>query len=431
MTFDPINIKPSPCPIARSLTIAGAVLVSACSNVSLQQDARSDLAPMDTILSNLELRTHLDFLNGPEINGRATGTRGLVRASAYASARLNEYGAQPMIPHEFSSIYATSLHSPISVEFVQYTADTLRLETGVEFYPDGRTNSGSIHFRSVLWNPDAGADLSGEVVWLSGGIDTDNALLQLATRGAAAILIEGPLTVSQYDRPISASQIIRVAPDARRLFQFTGEPQPGRIQLPFEAGLSTTVQSLAVGSAQNTSGMVPGANPVLRNELVIVAARLDGFGAVNGVTLTDGTDLALGAAALLETARVAAAIQDRLGAYGRTILFSFFSGSQFSQSGMRALLRHPLWARSAIHSLIYVADAGESTGEVTHLATEYGIRLQIIGTPAISPQGEFLPRDELFAGDLADEAVGVALDTAHMVLLLLSREAGEGSVAGF
>ncbi len=406
---------------------ASIVWLSGCSNVSLQQNVRQSSSAVDTVLSRDELGIHLTFFNGQALGGRATGTRGFVFTSAYVSARLNEYGLQPLIPHEFRSLYGTPLHYPITVEFIQYAPDTLRLETGVDFYPDGRTNAGSIRFRSVLWNPDVGTDLSDEVVWIPGDGEADDVLLRLAQRGAQAILIEGPISVRLYDRPISRAQIVRISPLARRILLTTGPLAPGRVQLPFEVELITTVQVMPIGSGQNMSGMVLGANPVLRKELVVVAARLDGFGAVNGVALTDGTDLAVGASALLETARVVAGIQDRIGPYGRTILFAFWSGSLSSHSGMRAFLKHPPWARSAIHSLIYVADAGESTEEVSRLAGDYGMKIHVIGSPPLWIPADFARRAEVFSSYLDGEAVNAALDTARRTLVVLEGAAGERS----
>lgn len=407
-----------------TLVLPAAVLLawifSACSGVSVQPERDGQVLAADTVLSRTEVAIHLRFLNSDELRGRATGTRGFVRAAAYVSTRLFEYGLQPIVPGEFGRVYAAPLHYAQTVEFVQFTPDTLRLETGIDVYPDGRTDAGSVRFQYVLKSPGPEVELSGRVVWIPSEEATDGRVNQMAARGASTIIIEGPIGVRLSSRPVPDVMIVCVAEGTlRRLTTHDLIPGPGSIRLAYESELTVAAQYVSVASAQNLYGMVIGSHPVYRNELVIVAARMDGFGAVGDAVLTDASDLGVGAAAVLESARLAAALQEMGQTFERTLLFAFLSGSHTGQAGLRAFLEYPPWARDSIHSLVYLSDQNESTEDVTRFAGEAGLSLEIIAQSGIPDPIGFRFRSDLFRGQAVDRASDAAVEIAGRAMGLI------------
>lgn len=105
-----------------------------------------------------------------------------------------------------------------------------------------------------------------------------------------------------------------------------------------------TVAAERRGASQNVVGILPGSDPVLRDEVVIVGAHFDHLGtnaarAVDGDSIFNGADDdASGVAAVLEAAR-----QLREGPPPRrTIVFIAFTGEETGGAGTRWYLAHPV-----------------------------------------------------------------------------------------
>ncbi len=105
-----------------------------------------------------------------------------------------------------------------------------------------------------------------------------------------------------------------------------------------------TVLPARRGASQNVVGIIPGADPALRDEVVIVGAHFDHLGAnaaraVDGDSIFNGADDdASGVAAVLEAAR-----QLTEGpAPKRTIVFIAFTGEETGGAGTRWYLAHPV-----------------------------------------------------------------------------------------
>ncbi|HEX6367608.1 MAG TPA: M20/M25/M40 family metallo-hydrolase [Longimicrobium sp.] len=94
--------------------------------------------------------------------------------------------------------------------------------------------------------------------------------------------------------------------------------------------------------AFNVIGMIPGSDPALRHEAVVVAAHYDHVGigrAVDGDSIYNGADDdGSGSVAVLEVARALA----RGPAPKRTVLFFFATGEEVGMLGTRWYLRHPV-----------------------------------------------------------------------------------------
>jgi hypothetical protein len=94
--------------------------------------------------------------------------------------------------------------------------------------------------------------------------------------------------------------------------------------------------------AFNVIGMIPGSDPALRHETVVVAAHYDHVGmgrAVDGDSIYNGADDdGSGSVAVLEVARALA----RGPAPKRTVLFFFATGEEVGMLGTRWYLQHPV-----------------------------------------------------------------------------------------
>ena len=146
---------------------------------------------------------------------------------------------------------------------------------------------------------------------------------------------------------------------ARRFAQVGLQPPPGGWFQPFTVSKDApAVQHANLGdlNGKNVIGILPGRDPVLRNETVIIGAHYDhlglgGFGALDpdsaGRVHNGADDNASGTAALF-------AIAQRLRAapLARTVVFIAFSGEELGLLGSDYYVKHPLYPLSATEIMI-------------------------------------------------------------------------------
>ncbi len=92
--------------------------------------------------------------------------------------------------------------------------------------------------------------------------------------------------------------------------------------------------------SRNVVGVIPGADPALRDEVVMIGAHLDHLGRTGGVIFPGADDNASGSAALLEIAKAFAASPVRP---KRTLAFAFWTGEEEGKFGSGHYVRHPVW----------------------------------------------------------------------------------------
>lgn len=88
--------------------------------------------------------------------------------------------------------------------------------------------------------------------------------------------------------------------------------------------------------SNNVVGLVPGNDPVLKDEFIVVSAHLDHLGIRNGAVFNGADDNASGCAAVLEAAEAMAMTSPR-----RSVLFVLFTGEEGGAFGSRQFVLHP------------------------------------------------------------------------------------------
>lgn len=111
----------------------------------------------------------------------------------------------------------------------------------------------------------------------------------------------------------------------------------------------------------NVLGTIPGRDPVLKNDVVILGAHRDHFGNQAGLLFPGADDNASGTAVLLELAR----LLKNAPPPKRTILFASFSGEEQNLLGSTWYVRHP--ARPLVNTvaMINVDHVGLGNGTLT------------------------------------------------------------------
>jgi len=112
----------------------------------------------------------------------------------------------------------------------------------------------------------------------------------------------------------------------------------------------------------NVIALLPGTDPQLTHETIVIGAHRDHFGRQAGLLFPGADDNASGTAVMLEVARAMA----KAGAHpGRTILFISFSGEEQGLVGSRLYLERQVVPLALTRTMINIDHAGVGNGRLT------------------------------------------------------------------
>ena len=344
------------------------------------------------------LLDEVKILTAPEMEGRAAGTPGNERAASHIAAVLREAGLRPVD----AGGYALPFTIPTRVRLGEGNAFALTAPgartfvLGTDWTPVGGSADGAVSGEVVfvgygITAPDlgyddyVGLDVRGRVVLALGGeprrADPSSPFAnayaaghgQPRTKarvarehGARALVLvprpEGPkdplpaLGAGPGVGDLVTAAITRATADA--LLTAGGMPL-ATLRQRIDAALSPASRPLVgvrvdlavrllrdAGTTANIVASLPGTDPALAREVVVVGAHYDALGRTGQGSLDDAHPTALhpgaddnasGTAAVLELARAFAAA----GGTPRTLVFALFSGEEMGLLGSGAYVRQP------------------------------------------------------------------------------------------
>ena len=366
--------------------------------------AAQPAAPATTIFTPEAFRAHVAFLADDLLEGREAGTRGYEIAARYVASQFQELGLRPaangewLQPVEF--IGFASVGTPrLTVGGRSFThgqelmvrpspdPTPLRLEAPMVFAGYG------IDLPARGFDDYRGLDVTGKIVVVLNGtppgtpsdvaahLNGDKARMA-AARGAVGLvtvwagpdseatqwvryrtLVARPGTT--WMRPDGGPHVphelrftaVINGPAAAPLFAAAGHPLPGILSSPasrrprgFELAPSARIErggaELSRFTSPNVLAVLPGTDPVLANEYVLMMAHLDGLGttreaagAENEDRIRNGAmDNATGIATLIEVARQMSLPGNRP---RRPVLFAAVTAEEKGLLGAEYLARHP------------------------------------------------------------------------------------------
>jgi hypothetical protein len=364
--------------------------------------------PATNVVRAEAIRSHVEFLAGDLLEGRAAATRGYDIAAAYVAAQFRQAGLVPAGDNDtflqtVPLLEATAVLPGSSAKLVR-DDETVTFEYGTHYLPSADFLSASSTLTAPLVfagygveAPELGytdfdtVDLKGRIAVILSGApakfpDSQRAYYSwserkwgsLVERGAVgAITIASSVDEKRvpWERVVAMSwtpqmrwldgegKPQRAFPELKLRFRFNheagarlfenaaasfedimakadaGEPQgfglPGMLTLSATTGLRRT-------ESTNVLGMLPGTDPDLRNEIIVITAHLDHLGrgsAVNGDSIYNGAhDNAVGIAIMLEMARALHISNTRP---RRTVLFAAVTAEEKGLLGSDYLAQHP------------------------------------------------------------------------------------------
>jgi hypothetical protein len=318
----------------------------------------------------------VERLTAADFAGRLTGTPGYAAAAAWAVEELRRAGLQapPGLPdflHRFTHTLGGVERAEMSLASAKEGEAPRPLELMKDYMPLLYSGSGDVTAEVVLVGygitaPElgrddyAGLDVTGKVVMALRGAPADGRdwlkhdshrarTANARAHGAAAYLFAESAIANPNGVPIPDLPMASVSEEfAMELLTGKGLA-PADLRKVLSAGGTASFASgrsvrLAVTApppreveAASVVAWLPGSDPALRGEHVIVGAHLDHVGDWP-VLLPGADDNASGSAAVLEIARAAARLQPRP---RRSLVFVLFGGEETGLLGSRALAARP------------------------------------------------------------------------------------------
>lgn len=356
------------------------------------------------VVTEAPLRAHLAFLADDLLEGRGTGQRGGSLAVRYLETQAAAIGLAPAAGTGYRQAVKLLGHTTLPASTLRFTAGgkdiTTVLGTDVVFgNGNGKTDARidapvvfvgyGIHADDERWNDFDGVDVKGKLIVAMVNDPQPTAaepnrfggksltypgrwtykFEEAVRQGAAGILLIHTTASASYPWSVPANgfaheQFNIAGPGnalqgwisegmARTLFASAGQDLDALRAQAEKRGfkpvtLNATVQANVVSRVRNideynVAGIVPGTDPVLKNEAVIYSAHWDHLGIDPGNGQSDhiwngAIDNASGAAALLAMAQVAVQHPAR-----RTQIFLWPCAEEQGLLGALGYVRAPLW----------------------------------------------------------------------------------------
>jgi Zn-dependent M28 family amino/carboxypeptidase len=325
-------------------------------------------------------------LSDDAMAGRDTGSPGYDRAAALVARRFAEAGLRPAGDHGswFQRFQLDDLRVTRQGTRIAVGKTPLRLLYDIAPWPSASmpTRLDAPMVFAGYCAPEALGDVRGKLVlcygWRRTGLTTAAQRLKAvaAAGGVGIVTLADPgftvepmrwpvayaRTMAPVGAPASADERLLVATlnpqalaaviagsgqDAKRLLALgsAGKPLPRfDLRRRFHARLHLTRR---VVSSANVLGRLPGSDPALREQTVVLSAHLDGYGhgePVHGDAIYNGTLDDAAYVALLE--QLAARRHGK--GYRRSVLFAAFTGEEKGLLGSRYFVAHPTVPRRMI-----------------------------------------------------------------------------------
>ena len=399
------------------------------------------LAAVDT-LDEARLLARVDAIAAPAFRGRQAGSEGATAVADLIAAEFAALGLEPVVP--VTGTTSLSYQQPFPIDFVTLqAAPVLTLfdagEPAVDFpfmqelvlAPDEALGSGSAE-GELVWVRDGyeGMDFAGKIVVRRERQPlADEMADALAHNAAGLIVVRDNGTTSEKQilaKPavpvdINLEQttipvVVLVQAGYNRLLDATGQTQatlgaaPPALPLGVSARLAVPYSAPVAMETVNVLGLLPGSDPALRDEVIIVGAHYDHVGDNPDAWLCDGTavvdpaqadgaceqapgllysgrnDNATGVAALLEIARAWQATGYRP---ARSVLFAAWGAQEAGTAGSRFYAAHPVLPLESTAAMLQLDGIGGGSGYYLEAQSERaGDGLWVFGVDIAAAQLE-------------------------------------------
>jgi hypothetical protein len=371
----------------KQILILGLALVNCL--ISAGQVQPNKLLPATWNIKSEELFSYIVELSGDKYQGRLTGSEGYRKSAEWVAGKMAEWGILPALPEDnwfqkFTQPYVVVLPDcSLTLHLGVGTRDTLNIAYHYfdEFMPGSSSGSGMIKAEVVFtgygisapelnYDDYSGINVKGKIVLIRPEAPLSPAagaekflpwqpysthqykMLNAIKHGAIGILYHyGPLanTNNDYHENLLVTMVgTKVVED---LFKGTGKDYNvlvTRISADlkpqsFPTGKAVTIKNTTEfhpgGIGMNVVGIIPGTDPVLKNEVVIIGGHLDHCG-MDWEICPGANDNASGIAVMLGVAK---AISTSGIHFKRTIMFIGLGAEEQGLIGSKTYVANPVY----------------------------------------------------------------------------------------
>lgn len=376
------------------------VLVSTITKGYPQQEHSIDLNAFHQISSH-DLQDYVSELSSEKFGGRLSGSPGYEAAARWVAGLLQEWGIHPgandgSFFQRFPNSWTDVLH-PGSVRIFGRNTNDILLRFPEDYYPGSNSSSGSVEGEVVYagfgitapeldYDDYSQLDVRGKIVLIESGIPYTRNDPELARwepysyhrykfsrakeLGAAGLLYTGLVAnpnTSYIDGfvyvHLSESMADELLKDTGRKFselkqEITSTMKPASVELNRKVAMTASTKHYPDARSCNVIGIIPGSDPVLKDEAIILGAHLDGVGSP-GMLFPGALDNGSGVADVLGLARALSVSEVKP---GRTIIMVFFGGEECGLYGSREYVANPVWAQEKTLLMMNLDMVGNGTG---------------------------------------------------------------------
>jgi len=344
------------------------------------------------------LLADVERLAAPDTEGRGSATPGNERAArwladALAAAGLRPGGDNGTFFQSFPIASGTRLAADNALALTTPTSQSFDVER--EWTPHGGSVQAEIAAEVVFagyglvvpesgYDDYAGIDARDKIVLVVEGAPPHLAsapasrldkLITARRRGAAAVLITaaslpGPVAtatpvgvVSAHVSPAVANRLLGPHGDVVTLTARMGATRrPASMATTSRARVRVALEREERRTA-NVIGVLPGTDPALSAEAIVIGAHFDHLGRVGDVTHAGADDNASGTAVALGLARAFAAA----GGAPRTLILALFSGEEIGLLGSAHYVRQPAWPLARTAAMLNFDMVGRMRDDKLHV----------------------------------------------------------------
>ncbi len=332
----------------------------------------------DTEMAN----RHVEYLASPALAGRQAGSPGSEAAAAYIADRFAEYGLAPVgdgatFLQHFPISYTTLLSAP-RLEIMDENSQALAFTYREDFLMLlNETGSGGTATGELIWIQDSdyqGMELDGKIVLRPSISSIGAEVAQAVEHGAGGLVLAGkkesqkellakaPLE-SSSDSTIPALEL--TSEGSLKLLEMVGHTResildsPPALPLGLKARIEIPLSTSETVETANVLGLLPGSDPMLGQEVIILGAHYDHVGDDPDRQYAGANDNASGVGVLLEMARL---WQETGYRPKRSVLFAAWGAQEPGEMGSKYYVRNPLLPLEKTVAMLQLDAVGGGSG---------------------------------------------------------------------
>lgn len=355
-------------------------------------------------ITSEEVFGYAQTLAGEEFDGRLAGSPGYTKAAEWVANHLKKWGVQPgfkngsffqSYPLDYSVVKSVgSFSAKLQGNEGQSILKTYQFPE--HYYPGSNSDKGEAEGEIVYvgygvtapeydYNDYDNMDVNGKIVMIEAGnpelpqvpdweqwapyAGSSEKMINAQKHGAIGVLfiskIASPgikhldkMVYNHIDTSVAEEFFFAAGHDYKQTFEkLKSEKKPQSIAFRHEVKISAETEYHPEGQYANVIGIIPGSDPLLKNEVVMVGAHLDGQGNL-GHLFSGALDNASGVADIMGAARALA----QLPAPKRTIAFFFIGAEEKGLLGALEYAKAPLFAADKTVCFINLDMVGNGSG---------------------------------------------------------------------